>query len=275
MIEIPEAQVLSLQLNTYVKGKTITDVITAKTPHKLTWFAGNPQEYRHYLLGKTIGESQAIGGQIEITVNEYRITFGDGVNLRHFSDKKDIPEKHQLLLELNDSEFLIAAVQMYGGICCFRSGEFDNKYYLMAKSKPSVMSADFSEDYFKTIINEESVQKLTAKAFLATEQRIPGLGNGVLQDILYAAKIHPKTKVSSLNDNTKTKLFSAIKDTIQEMVLAGGRDTEKDLLGNSGKYITKMSKNTADTNCPVCGELIKKENYMGGSIYFCSGCQKT
>lgn|GEM_PF-2077218 len=30
------------------------------------------------------------------------------------------------------------------------------------------------------------------KAFLATEQRIPGLGNGVLQDILWTARIHPK-----------------------------------------------------------------------------------
>ncbi|MBN2736855.1 MAG: hypothetical protein JXR70_07745 [Spirochaetales bacterium] len=26
--------------------------------------------------------------------------------------------------------------------------------------------------------------------------------------------------------------------------------------------------------CPVCGHLIEKANYMGGSIYFCAACQR-
>lgn len=37
-----------------------------------------------------------------------------------------------------------------------------------------------------------SNKKLTAKAFLAAEQRIPGLGNDVLQDILWDAGIDPR-----------------------------------------------------------------------------------
>lgn len=39
-------------------------------------------------------------------------------------------------------------------------------------------------------------------------------------------------------------------------------------------YKTKLSKNTVDKPCPVCGNIIKKEAYMGGSIYFCPTCQK-
>ena len=42
-------------------------------------------------------------------------------------------------------------------------------------------------------------KKLTAKAFLATEQRIPGLGNGVLQDILWDAGIDPRFDMRSLS----------------------------------------------------------------------------
>jgi formamidopyrimidine-DNA glycosylase len=41
---------------------------------------------------------------------------------------------------------------------------------------------------------------LSAKAFLATEQRIPGLGNGVLQDILFTAGIHPKRKMAAISE---------------------------------------------------------------------------
>ena len=58
------------------------------------------------------------------------------------------------------------------------------------------------------------------------------------------------------------------------MIENGGRDTEKDLFGNAGGYTTKLSKNTAGKLCRNCGSIIKKESYMGGSIYYCNKCQK-
>ena len=75
------------------------------------------------------------------------------------------------------------------------------------------------------------MQKLSAKAFLATEQRIPGLGNGVLQDILWYANIHPKRKISTLSAEQKHKLFRSVKTILAEMTELGGRDTERDLFG--------------------------------------------
>lgn len=117
------------------------------------------------------------------------------------------------------------------------------------------------------------MQKLSAKAFLATEQRIPGLGNGVLQDILYNAGIHPKRKIMKLSDKEIQALFHSVKNTLKEMAQKGGRDTEKDLFGRPGGYATKMSKNTLHQSCSRCGSVIKKETYLGGSIYYCEGCQ--
>jgi formamidopyrimidine-DNA glycosylase len=58
------------------------------------------------------------------------------------------------------------------------------------------------------------------------------------------------------------------------MTQKGGRNTEKSLYGGYGGYETKLSKNTLDKPCPICGSKIIKESYMGGSIYFCEGCQK-
>ena len=69
-------------------------------------------------------------------------------------------------------------------------------------------------------------------------------------------------------------LYQAIRETLADMTHAGGRDTEKDLYGNFGGYQTRLSKNTAGTVCKRCGNTINKEAYMGGSIYFCEGCQK-
>ena len=135
------------------------------------------------------------------------------------------------------------------------------------------MSDAFSKEYFLGLINDESAQKKSAKAFLATEQTVPGLGNGVLQDILYHAHIHPKKKIAALTDKEKENLFYQVKETMNDIYRQGGRNTESDLFGENGKYTACLSKDTVGKACPRCGETIVKENYLGGSIYYCRGCQ--
>ena len=127
-----------------------------------------------------------------------------------------------------------------------------------------------------TFFHRDSLPRaqLSAKAFLATEQRIPGLGNGVLQDILFNAGIHPKRKISTLDETERRTLFDSIKSTLEEMTGQGGRDTEKDLFGEPGGYRVKMGKDGMGKPCPVCGGQVVKEAYMGGSVYYCEGCQK-
>jgi formamidopyrimidine-DNA glycosylase len=155
----------------------------------------------------------------------------------------------------------------------FPEGGLDNRYYKVAKEKISPFSAKFDRAYFDRIISGPEVQKLSLKALLATEQRIPGLGNGVLQDILFAAGMHPKKKVLALAGKDRKVLFDALKATLSAMAAKGGRDTEMDLFGHPGGYKTVLSKNTVNRPCPKCGTLIKKESYLGGSIYYCSKCQ--
>jgi len=273
MIELPEAVTLANQMNAAVKGKIIKRVTAAQTPHKFAWYYGDPQKYEALLTGKTIGNAAGCGAMVEIKADGAVLLFTDGVNLRLHTPHQPRPSKHQLLIDFTDGTALSASVQMYGGLWCFPEGKLENRYYQLAKTKPSPLSADFSATYFTQILNAPDVPALSAKAFLATGQRIPGLGNGVLQDILFNAKIHPKRKIKSLADTEKQALYSVIKTTLKAMADSNGRDTEKDLYGNPGGYKTLLSKNTAGTPCPVCGKIIKKEAYLGGSVYYCPGCQ--
>ena len=276
MIEAPEARYLSEQLNRTVRGKKITNVFAQYTPHKFAWFYGNPEEYPERLAGKTIDEINPRGGMIEIKAGEMLLILTDGVNLRYFAPGERLPAKHQLLIGFEDESCLVASVRMYGGLWCFPNEGFDapiSAYYEAALNKPQVMSEEFSKEYFMELINAEDAQKKTAKAFLATEQTIPGLGNGVLQDILYNARIHPKTKINALSTEKREDLYDKVKSTLHEIYEQGGRSTETDIFGKNGGYIPHLSKDTAGTACPRCGETIKKENYLGGSIYYCSGCQ--
>ena len=51
--------------------------------------------------------------------------------------------------------------------------------------------------------SEEYAEQLSGKT-------IPGLGNGVLQDILYHTHIHPKKKISGLTDKERENLFLSL-----------------------------------------------------------------
>jgi len=273
MIEIPEAIVLSEQLNQTIKGKRVSKVIAAASPHKFAWYSCEPGEYDAMLAGKRIGEAAPCAGRIEIKVDDIILRFAEGINLRFYESGEKPPVKHQLMIAFEDGSALVATVAMYGGMWCIpQYAPDDGPYTKAAKEAIPPLSDQFDYTFFKSLINEKSV-KMSAKAFLATEQRIPGLGNGALQDILLNAKIHPKTNMNTLTEKQLRGLFDSIKSTLAEMVRCGGRDTEKDLFGNPGGYKTKLSKNSLPYPCQNCGGTLKKEAYLGGSIYFCESCQ--
>lgn len=274
MLELPEAIVISRQLEQTIKGKCIKEVVTMASQNKFAWYYGEPSGYDALLRGHTIGNSTSYGGRIEIEAEGAELHFGDGVTLRYYEAGENLPAKHQLLVTFDDSSALVGTVIMYGGLWAFPVGAMDDDfYYKAAKETVPPLSDQFSYEYFKTLFIDKSL-KMSAKAFLATEQRIPGLGNGVLQDILLNAKIHPKKKMNTLSEEQRQGLWGSVKTTLASMVEGGGRDTERDLFGNHGGYKTKLSKNTVLSLCANCGGIIRKETYMGGSIYFCEQCQE-
>jgi formamidopyrimidine-DNA glycosylase len=273
LIEIPEAVVLSRQMSERFSGKRISCVISGASPHKFAWFYGNQSSYTKITAGKTFNCARAIGGMVEGTAEDVRLLFSEGVNLRHFAPGARLPKKHQLVVLFSDGSALVASVQMYGGMGVYPAGENDNKYYLLSQQKPSPAESKFNKTYFRQLISASGTEKLTAKAFLATEQRIPGLGNGVLQDILFTAGINPKSRLGSLTDPERENLFLAVKEVLARMIDGGGRDTELDLDGNPGRYETIMSRKTVGKPCASCGHLIQKASYMGGSVYLCPQCQ--
>lgn len=168
MIELPEAAVLANQINKQVKGRIIIKTIAGYSPHKFAWYHGDPKNYHSLLKGKTINRAASAGGMVEISVVHTSIVLSDGIGLRYHINNKDLPKKHQLLIELDDSSFLSASVQMYGGILCFENGKCENKYYLTAKEKPSPLSKKFNEKYFNKIISVDVLQNKSVKFLLAT-----------------------------------------------------------------------------------------------------------
>lgn len=272
MLELPEAAVIASQLAKAVKGKTIRKVIAAQSPRKFAWYNGDPKGYDALLSGQTITRASSSGGYVELFTDETQLILGEGVNLRFHADEWTLPPKHQLLLQFKDGSALVCTVQMYGAMFASRLGEFENPYYAVAQEKPSPLTRKFSQKHFLGIA-DKAPAKLSLKAFLATGQRIPGLGNGCLQDILFQARMNPQTNLQFLDARDLERLYQSVVTVLADMVKQGGRDTEKDLFGNPGGYKTILSNKTATQPCPVCGGSIEKKAYLGGNVYFCPTCQ--
>lgn len=272
MIEIPESTIISRQAAGMLTGRRIAKVIPATSPHKFTWYNGDPAGYPEVLEGRSIEAVDGYGAFIDLVMDKNtHFLISDGAIMRYCQAGESHPVKHQQLLVLDDGSFLVFTVAMYGGIYAFQ-GAYDNPYYQGSIHKLNPLAEAFDEVYFESMIRGLK-KDLSAKALLATEQRIPGPGNGVVQDILYNAGIHPKRKVSALGDLEKSDLLYSMKGTLADMVEWGGRDTEKDFFGNWGGYKVLLSKNTYKEPCPNCGHEIVREAYLGGTVYYCPVCQ--
>jgi formamidopyrimidine-DNA glycosylase len=273
MLEIPESNTISLQAGKTLINRKITEVINATNRHKFAFYHGDPAGYAKLLTGRQVRSAKGHGMFVDISCDDNTyITIGEGTNMKYYLPSEKRPEKHQLLIVFDDGSSVAFTVAMYGGIWAYK-GIFDNPYHKRSLNSISPLEDSFNELFFESIINS-SAKDLSVKALLATEQRIPGIGNGVLQDILINAFIHPKRKKSALSDSQKTELFKSLKTTLRSMTDRGGRDTEKDFFGRFGGYKTLLSRNTFNNPCPNCANSIIKEAYLGGAVYYCPVCQK-
>jgi formamidopyrimidine-DNA glycosylase len=119
----------------------------------------------------------------------------------------------------------------------------------------------------------EEAESRSVKFYFISAHAVAGVGNGYLHDILFRAGVRPMRKVADLKAAECRKLHAATVKVMKEAVAAGGRDTERDLLGRPGGYRCALDSRAAGKPCPACGTAIEKVSYLGGACYFCPACQ--
>ena len=271
MIELTETYVLAEQINRTLVGKTIKAATANAHPHGFAFYSGDPAAYGAMLEGKAIVSANpgkdSDAGYTEIICDDMLLKISTPI--KYHAQGEKLPKSHQLLLDFDDDTSMSCTIQMWGSMLCAPAVSPSSDI-----EKPSPLEGAFNEKYWDKFLQSEK-PNLSMKALLATEQRIPGLGNGVLQDILFNARLHPKRKLETLTDDDKSRLFNAVKTTLKAMQAGGGRDTEKDLFNQSGGYQTILSAISwkRSVRCTVCAGDLVKASYMGGAIYFCPTCQ--
>lgn len=276
MFELPEYVILANQMNETLKGKTIRRGLLGNTPHKFVWYNRTHDEFEKLTKGKTVGEAKAKGRWLFIELDAgYVLVLGEfGGKVLYHPPGSKVPKKYHLYITFEDDSFFTATTQLWGAVELYEKGkELTGKYVKDMKITP--IEAEFTYEYFCSLIdNLIEAGKKSVKGLLIQDQTIPGLGNAIAQDILFKAGLHPKRPIEDLKEDQKQQLYSAIIETVNEIIEKGGRYDEYDLYNNPGKYIRLMDKNAVNRLCPQCSGTVEKTQYLGGACYFCPVCQK-
>ena len=278
MIEMPEAYTIAAQMNENLVGKTIEQFSLGNVTHKFLWLNRPDGEYEVLLQGTTIEGASSFGRSIYLNTTDYVLWWSDaGGKILYHQPGEGLPKKYHLVTHFTDGSALSYSLRMWGAcklVDCPASGTKPEEETGLPPLHP-----DFTFQRFDQML--EAYPEKTGKGIkgflVATGYAIPdpinGLGNAIVQDILFKARLSPKRKIMDILPEERNHLFKAIQNTIQEAVDLGGRYDEFDLFGKRGGYIRLMDSKSAGTPCIRCGKDIQKISYLGGACYLCTNCQ--
>jgi formamidopyrimidine-DNA glycosylase len=112
------------------------------------------------------------------------------------------------------------------------------------------------------------------KNILRNQVFVAGIGNAYSDEILFAAKLRPLRRASTLKENERRALFDATRETLANAVSTVRRQYEarKHPLHKQDRAFLRIhGKNK--TQCPRCGHRISTIHSGGEATYFCRGCQ--
>ncbi len=272
MIELPEAMTLAAQVREELAGCTVEEADHGNSPHKWAWYGPHKEEMGTLLQGLHVtGAKGTPGGLVMGLSDRYVFLFGDGgpaLSL-HAADAP-LPKKHQLRMRFDDGRTLTASIRMYGALQLLTELELAGRPDLGITPLERAFTA---ARLTRMLRGYDQAAGKSIKYFLISSHLVGGIGNGYLQDVLFRAGVSPMRKVCDLTDAECVALHAAAVGTLKEAVAAGGRDTERDLLGRPGGYRPTLDSRAAGKPCPKCGTPIVKKAYLGGSVYFCPKCQ--
>jgi formamidopyrimidine-DNA glycosylase len=144
-----------------------------------------------------------------------------------------------------------------GGIPGFRTQGLD------------VLSESFTLEAFRRLAAGRRQQ---VRVFLMDQTALSAIGNAYADEILFAARLHPKTGCHQLSDEDVERLYRTVREVLAwgaAEVEAAGEPLEVKVRGHM------KVRGRHGQPCPVCGTPIRRAGVLGHDAFFCPRCQAT
>src|SRR5439155_3826382 len=189
-----------------------------------------------------------------------RLHFGMTGSLQYFERKRQAPKHTRVLFVFANTHRLAFEDQRkFGEVGLLKDiDEFLKKRGL----GPDALDITLSQ--FREILGKH---RGSVKTILLNQNVIAGIGNIYADEIVFRARIHPATQVSTLKEKTVAKLFRAARYILEKAIEAKAdmdRMPKSWLLPHRGR----------GGKCPRCGRELKSSTIGGRTAWFCTHCQR-
>lgn len=185
--------------------------------------------------------------------------FGMTGFLQHLQKKQQEPQHVRLRLDFQDGQALVYdCSRKLGSVRWQRSFPA----FLQRKGLgPDALEA--SQHEFFSLMHK---RKGSVKTALMRQQVLAGIGNVYSDEILFKARMHPRTRLAQLASESLQKLHSIMHTVLQTAIDKGAAPEQFP----RSWLLRAMSE---DKGCPICGGEIVRENIGGRNAHLCPMCQ--
>lgn len=178
-----------------------------------------------------------------------------------------------LLLD-KDARLFFNDQRVFGWMKLIPTPEVENIDFIK-KLGPEPLEPAFKFSVFKQRLSRRSRSRI--KAVLLDQTIVAGIGNIYADESLWAAKIHPESRVANITEPKLRVLHKELVAVLKKAIAAGG-STDRNYVnaeGNRGSYISfaKVFRREGQP-CSRCGTEIIKMRSVGRGTHVCPNCQK-
>jgi formamidopyrimidine-DNA glycosylase len=170
-------------------------------------------------------------------------------------------------LRLDDGQWLRYGDEKRMGKVYLTASDATGSIPLFDAQGVDVISAGFTWEVFRGLARGRSLQ---ARAFLMDQEALSAIGNAYADEILFAARIHPRTPCSALGEEELRRLYDGIVRVLRwgiDEVRKAGQPIEVKVRSHL------RIRNRKGEPCPVCGATIRRVGVRGCDSFFCPQCQ--
>jgi formamidopyrimidine-DNA glycosylase len=267
--ELPEVTVISEDVRALAAGKQVVRAEIFRDDVSNVGVAG----FRERLVGHVLKGVERRGKIITLD-------FGEAVGVVHLVISgrvlrlpvwRDPDRIHTAVIEFEGGPVL-AFTRLWLGYFDLYEPERVNEHPLISRLGPDPFAEAFSVEYLTGAFQ----RKATVKGLLLDQSVVSGLGNIYVDEVLFAAGVHPTRKADTLNQEEIRAIHAATRDILGRAIELRGTtfDSYHDAFGESGKFQYQLKVFTrAGKACPVCGTRIQKSRVVGRGTYVCPTCQ--
>lgn len=208
----------------------------------------------------------------------YRPTHGKGFGGGHPTDSliSRLPDNStRVIIEFAKGTLFFNDQRKFGWVKLEETEGLYERNTFLSKLGPEPLEDNYTFAQFKTAVQKR--QNTSIKAAILDQTVVAGVGNIYADEGLFAARIHPATKVADVSTVKLHRLFNSLREVMLLSISLGGSSDKNyvDAKGNKGSYL-KFAKvfRREGKECPVCGGKIEKTRVAGRGTHFCPKCQK-